>query len=118
LMFLVTFFQVLPPSRVRFTWPSLLPVQITPSLRGDSAMAYRVQPSNVKRLSLLMPPEFCWWLLSLVVRSGLITVQLWPPLVVWCTYWLPISTLLWLCLEMTMGKFQCQRYFILAGAHP
>ena len=31
----------------------------------------------------------CWRLLSLSVRSGLITCQLCPPSVVWCTCWLP-----------------------------
>ena len=33
----VTFFQVAPPSRVRWTSPSSLPVQITPRSWGDSA---------------------------------------------------------------------------------
>src|ERR1041384_513602 len=81
-MFLVTLVQCAPPSCVTCTWPSVLPVQITPAFAGDSAIAYKVAPSNVVRLSEVMPPELPWCDLSLVVRSGLITVQLWPPLVV------------------------------------
>ena len=38
-MFFVTFVQVLPPSRVTCTRPSLVPAQITPACFGDSAIA-------------------------------------------------------------------------------
>src|SRR5678810_378544 len=67
LMFAVTLVHVFPASFVTCTNPSLLPVHNIPGFTGDSAKAYRVQPSKVKRLSEAMPPEFCWWLLSLVV---------------------------------------------------
>src|SRR5215471_3607115 len=75
-MFFVTFVQVAPASCVTFTWPSVLPVQITPAFAGDSAIAYSVAPSNVVRLSDEIPPEFPWCDLSFVVRSGLIAFQL------------------------------------------
>jgi hypothetical protein len=56
-MCFVTFAQWAPPSCVMFTCPSVLPVQITPALTGDSAIAYSVPPSNVVRLSEVTPPE-------------------------------------------------------------
>ena len=37
----VTFSHVEPSSRVTWTCPSLVPAQITPRYRGDSAMAKR-----------------------------------------------------------------------------
>jgi len=52
----------------------VLPVQITPALAGDSAIEYKVAPSNVVRLSDVMPPEFPWCDLVFVVRSGLMTI--------------------------------------------
>src|SRR5438045_9079520 len=77
-MFLVTLVQCAPPSCVTFTCPSSLPVQITPAFIGDSAIAYSVAPSNVVRLSDVMPPEFCWCSLLFAVRSGLIAFHDWP----------------------------------------
>ena len=38
-MFFVTLVQLLPPSRVTCTSPSLVPAQITPACFGDSAIA-------------------------------------------------------------------------------
>jgi len=38
-MFFATFVQLLPPSRVTWTRPSLVPTQITPACFGDSAIA-------------------------------------------------------------------------------
>ena len=57
--FFVTLVQVFPASRVRLICPSLLPVQMSPFSSGDSAIAKSVEPSNVIRLSVVMPPEFC-----------------------------------------------------------
>src|SRR5574338_523038 len=117
-MLAVTLVQVVPPSCVTWTRPSLEPVQITPARAGDSAIANSVAPSNVMRLSVVTPPELCWCVVSLRVRSGLITCQLAPPSVVRCTYWLPTYTRVWSCGEMAMGKFQFQRYFRSAGRQP
>src|SRR6266851_2153497 len=72
----VTSLHVAPPSRVRCTSPSFEPAHRTPACRGDSAMANRVAPSKVMRLSVVTPPELCSWVVSLRVRSGLITFQL------------------------------------------
>src|SRR5882672_3676366 len=71
--------QCAPPSVVTFTRPSFDPTQSTPARIGDSASANNVAPSNVYRLSVVTPPELCWWVVSLRVRSGLITCQLAPP---------------------------------------
>ncbi len=65
-----------------------------------------------------MPPEFPWCDLVLVVRSGLITFQLWPPFSVMKTTCAPTYTRLWLCGEMASGVTQSQRYFMSAGAQP
>src|SRR4051812_47721400 len=89
-MFFVTLVHVLPPSRVNCTRPSLVPAQISPACFGDSAIAKTTPPYSTPMLSGVRPPELCWWLLSLSVRSGLISCQLWPPSVVWCTCWLPM----------------------------
>src|SRR5881397_2220661 len=65
------------------------PAHRTPARTGDSASANKVAPSNVYRLSVVTPPELCWCVVSLRVRSGLITCQLAPPSFVTCTTWLP-----------------------------
>src|SRR5260221_3042241 len=77
-MFFVTFVQLLPPSRVTCTNPSLVPAQITPACFGDSAMAWTTSPYSTPMLSGVSPPELCWRLLSFSVRSGLISCQLCP----------------------------------------
>src|SRR5258707_2505840 len=87
--FLVTLVQFLPPSRVTCTSPSLVPAQINPGSFGDSVIAKTTGAYSTPMLSPVSPPENPCLLLSLVVRSGLITCQLLPPSVVWCTYWLP-----------------------------
>src|SRR5216684_6296948 len=110
-MFPVTSVQDAPPSRVMCTRPSFDPTQITPACRGDSAMANRVAPSKVMRLSVVTPPELCWCVVSFRVRSGLITFQLAPPFVVTWTTWLPTYTLAWSWGEMAIGKVQFHRYF-------
>ena len=117
-MFAETLVQCAPPSRVICTSPSFDPVQITPASSGDSAIASRFAPSNVMRLSVDTPPELCWCVVSLRVRSGLITFQLAPPSVVRCTNWLPAYTCVWSCGEMATGNVQFQRYFRSAGRHP
>src|ERR671926_339033 len=75
-MFLVTFVHDLPPSRVSCTWPSLVPAQISPFSRGDSAIAITVNAYSTPMLSPVSTPENCWRDLSLVERSGLIVSQL------------------------------------------
>src|SRR6266566_1792576 len=117
-MFAETLVQCAPPSRVTCTSPSFDPVQITPASSGDSAMASRFAPSNVMRLSVDTPPELCWCVVSLRVRSGLITFQLEPPSVVTCTTWLPTYTFVCSCGEIAMGNVQFQRYFMSAGRQP
>src|SRR5262249_4343302 len=84
-MFFVTFVQVLPPSRVSGSRPSLVPAQISPACLGDSEIANTTPAYSTPMLSGVRPPELCWRLLALSVRSGLISCQLWPPSVVWCT---------------------------------
>ena len=88
-MFLVTFTQLSPPSRVRCTSPSLLPTQMTPSSSGDSAMANNTAAYVGLVSSGVSPPVFSCLDSSFVVRSGLMTCQLCPPSVVWWTCWLP-----------------------------
>src|SRR6266849_3156107 len=99
----VTARQVAAPSRVRCTSPSFAPAHTTPACRGDSAIANKVAPSKVMRLSVVTPPEPCSCVVSLRVRSGLITLQREPPSVVTCTTWLPTYTRLWSCGEIAMG---------------
>src|SRR5690348_12944515 len=82
----VTLTHVAPASRETCTRPSFEPTQITPACTGDSAMANRVAPSNVIRLSVVTPPELCWCVVSFRVRSGLSTFQLAPPSAVTWTY--------------------------------
>src|SRR5919201_2001143 len=88
-MFFVTFVQLLPLSRVSCTCPSLVPAQIVPFTRGDSAIAITVPAYSTPMLSRVRPPENCCGVLSLSDRSGLIPSQLGPPFVVRCTCWLP-----------------------------
>ena len=88
-MFLVTFVHVFPRSRVTWRRPSLVPAQICPFSRGDSAMANSVQAYSGLASSGVMPPVRCCFVLSFVLRSGLMISQLWPPFVVMCTNWLP-----------------------------
>ena len=71
----VTFSQVLPPSRVSWTWPSSVPTQMTPALSGDSVMVRMVQWFSAPVLSMVRPPESLSLAGSLVVRSGLALVH-------------------------------------------
>src|SRR5437588_12935713 len=84
-IFLVRLVQVLPASRVTCSRPSLVPAQITPLSFGDSAIANTTPAYSTPILSGVRPPEICRRDLSFNVRSGLISCQLWPPLVVRCT---------------------------------
>src|SRR3981081_2251784 len=88
-IFAVTLLQFLPPSRVICTRPSLVPAQISPFSFADSAIANTTGAYSTPMLSPVSPPENPCLLLSFVVKSGLISCQLLPPSVVWCTYWLP-----------------------------
>ncbi len=46
------------------------------------------QQYSTPMLSGVRPPEMPIFVVSFVVRSGLMTSQLWPPFVVRCTCWL------------------------------
>src|SRR5437016_11950987 len=85
--FAVTFDQLLPPSRVTLTVPSLLPVQMTPRSIGDSSIAMSVHGTSC--VSGHNPGGICCLLLSFVVRSGLMTDHVRPPSADSCTNWLP-----------------------------
>ena len=74
----MTLVHVCPPSSETCTSPSLDPVQITPSCRGDSAIAKRTAAYVGAASSRVSPPVRCCLDLSFVVRSGLNTAQLWP----------------------------------------
>src|SRR5262245_852026 len=80
LMLEVTFIQLAPPSRVRWTSPSSLPTQMSPFSFGDSAIAKTVSYHSTPVLSpVIGPPDHFCFDLSLRVRSGLIAFQDWPP---------------------------------------
>src|ERR1044072_6952316 len=89
-IFLVTFVQFLPPSRVICTMPSFVPAQISPASFGDSAIANTTGAYSTPMLSPDRPPENPCLVLSFEVRSGLINCQLLPPSVVWWMNWLPM----------------------------
>src|SRR5262250_3143308 len=116
--FFVTLLQLFPPSRVTCTCPSFVPAQIKPASFGDSASAKITPAYSTPMLSGVSPPEICWRLLSLRVRSGLMICQLLPPSVVTCTNWLPTYTLLWSCGEIVTGNSQLKRYFTSAAVAP
>src|SRR5688572_6679922 len=108
-MFFVTLVHDLPLSRVTCTWPSLVPAHITPRSRRDSAIAITVNAYSTPMLSPVRPPENCCRALSFVERSGLITSQLCPRLVVRCTCWLPTYTVLRSCGDIVNGIVQLKR---------
>src|ERR1051326_940488 len=114
-MFLVTLVQFLPPSRVTWTSPSLVPAQMVPASFGDSAMAKTTPAYSTPMLSAVRPPELPIFDLSLRVRSGLMICHDWPRSVVTCTYWLPTYTRLWSFGEMVIGNSQLKRYFTSAA---
>src|SRR5882762_2435789 len=109
--FPVTLDQWPPESRVTCSWPSLVPAQIRPFSIGDSAIANTTPAYSTPMLSGVRPPELCWRALSLSVKSGLMTCQLWPALMVRWTYWLPAYTVLRSCGDNASGKVQLKRYF-------
>ena len=75
----VTFCQVAPLSRDRWTSPSSLPVHRTPACFGDSANAYIVAYHSVPVMSPVTgPPERPMVFGSCTVRSGEIFSQLCP----------------------------------------
>src|SRR5215813_13410301 len=117
-IFLVRLVQVLPPSRVNCSSPSLVPAQITPASFGDSASAKTTPAYSTPMLSGVRPPELPIRVLSLRVRSGLMICQLFPPSVVTCTNWLPTYTLLWSCGEMVTGNSQLKRYLTSPAGAP
>src|SRR5437764_6460191 len=74
--FLTTFFQSFPPSVVTCRLPSSVPAQRTPARKGDSAKLIIVVWYSAPVFSKATgpPADFCFDL-SLVVKSGLMTVQ-------------------------------------------
>src|SRR3974390_283940 len=92
--FAVTFVQRPPLSRVICTCPSLVPAQMTPFSRGDSAIANTTPAYSTPTLSGVSPPDRCCGALSFRVRPGLMPAHVWPPFVVRCTCWEPAYTVL------------------------
>src|SRR3954447_26252858 len=87
--FFSTLVQVWPPSRVTCRRPSSVPTQITPFCFALGAMERMVVRFSAALTSRVGPPLFfcCCHSGLLVVRSGLITVQLAPRSVDLWTYW-------------------------------
>ena len=81
-MFLLTSFHFAPPSFVYQSLPSLVPAQINPFSTADGAIAKIASGANCPRLSPTRPPDDTIRPGSCVDRSGLITCQLCPPVVV------------------------------------
>src|SRR5262249_13520996 len=82
-MFGATFVHVLPPFCVTCTLPSSVPAQITLASRGLSAMERIVQCTLARWLSWeISPPLATCFVLSLVLRSGLMIDQCSPRSVV------------------------------------
>ena len=78
-MFAVTFSQVLPPSRVTWTRPLVVPTQTTPSAAGEGAIAkIAPKPQAVARSTGTSPSQPVSSG-SAPVRSGLTVCQLAPP---------------------------------------
>src|SRR4030095_9226312 len=71
----VTLVQCARASRVTCTRPSLVPAQINPFSRGDSAIANTTPAYSTPTLSGVRPPDRTCRDLSSSVRSGLITRQ-------------------------------------------
>ena len=69
-------------------------------------------------LSGVRPPEIFCRDLSLVERSGLITCQLWPPLVVRCTCWLVTNSVFVSCGEIRTGNVHWKRYLSDSAGQP
>src|SRR6185369_11357538 len=75
-MFFTTFVHDFPPSRVTWTLPSSVPIQITFESRGDGAIESSVVWNSAAVLSVtISPPDDRCLVLSFVVRSGEITVH-------------------------------------------
>src|SRR5258705_299909 len=113
-----TFVQLPPPSRETCTSPSFVPTQSSLGSSCDSAIAKTTPEYSTPMLSGVRPPELRCRLLSLRVRSGLISRHVLPPSAVTCTCWLPTYTLLWSCGLIVRGNVQTKRYFRLSAPHP
>src|SRR3954447_19072330 len=89
--FFSTLVQVWPPSRVTCRRPSSVPTQSTPFCAGLGAIWRVVVKFSAALTSRVRPPLLCCCCHSglLVVRSGLMVVQLAPRSVDLWTYWLP-----------------------------
>src|SRR5262249_45553971 len=87
-MLAVTLDQSEPLSRVTCNCPSLVPAQITPFSRGDSAIANTTPAYSTPTLSGVNPPDRTCLVLLLSVRSGLIACHVCPP-----------SVVLWTCCD-------------------
>src|SRR5690349_7806378 len=98
----VTFFQVFPPSFVIWIFPSSVPTQITPSFTGDGA---RVR---------IVPRRFLVSFSSarMRVKSGLISSQFVPALLVFIRNCVPRYRRCESCGEKTRGIVQLKRYLL------
>ena len=81
-------------------------------------MANTTPAYSTPMLSGVRPPEGRCRVLSLRVRSGLISFQVSPPSDVACTCWLPTYTVLWSNGEMVSGKVHTKRYFTPPAGQP
>src|SRR3978361_2027346 len=81
--FFETSFHFWPASRVYQIFPSLVPAQISPFSTSDVALAKITSGANGPSLSPTIPPEEMMRVGSCVDKSGLMTRQLCPPLLVW-----------------------------------
>src|SRR6267378_2004312 len=114
----LTSLQCAPPSRVTCTFPSFVPAQISPRLRGDSAIAKTTPAYSTPMLSGVSPPEGRCRVVSLRVRSGLISFHVTPASEEACTCWLPTYTVLWSNGEIVSGNVHTKRYFTAAAGYP
>src|SRR5262249_27872713 len=101
----VTFFHVLPPSFVTWMFPSWVPTQITPSFSADGAIVRMVPSLFFESLSSAF----------IRVRSGLISSQLDPPLVVFIRNCVPKYSRCGSCGENAIGIVQLKRYLLPCG---
>src|SRR6185437_1079296 len=81
----VTLLQCAPPSRVTCTLPSEVPAQIMAALSGEGASAVMVPRAAGFSLAAYLPALAGTGQAAPRVRSGLMRVQLWPPLSVFHT---------------------------------
>src|SRR5215467_7913340 len=99
------FFQVFPPFFVIWMLPSSVPTQITPSFTADGAIVRTVPRRFLVSFSSA----------RMRVRSGLISSQLVPALLVFIKNCVPRYSRCGSCGEQTMGIVQLKRYLLPCG---